>query len=102
MVLLTFTGNPIIAVCFIAGYMGCITIANCSLFPILQNATDSNEVATAVGFFTGIAYVFSSAFPYILGAIYKHTGTLTAGFYLFVAIGVISFLATISMFKNRL
>ena len=102
MLLISITGNPIMAVVFIAGYMGCITVANCSLFPILQNATDSNEVATAVGFFTGIAYVFSSAFPYIMGAIYKRTGTLTASFYLFVAIGIVSFLATVPMYKRRL
>jgi sugar phosphate permease len=102
MLLLTITRNPIIAVVLIAGYMGCITVANCSLFPILQNATDYNEVATAVGFFTGIAYVFSSAFPYLMGAIYKHTGTLKIGFYLFVAIGIVSFLATIPMYKRRL
>ena len=102
MLLITVTVNPIVAVVLIAGYMGCITVANCSLFPILQNATDSNEVATAVGCFTGIAYVFSSAFPYLMGAIYKHTGTLTASFYLFVAIGIVSFLATVPMYKSRL
>jgi sugar phosphate permease len=100
--LTTVTNNPIISVAFIAMYIGCISIANCSLFPILQNATESNEVASAVGVFTGIAYVFSSAFPYIIGAVYKHTGTLTAGFYLFVGIGIISFLATVPMYRKRL
>jgi sugar phosphate permease len=101
MLLLTRTKDPIVAVVLIAMYMGCVTVANCSLFPILQNATDANEVAAAVGFFTGIAYVFSSAFPYAMGAIARYTGTLTTSFYLFVAVGVFSFLATLPMYRSR-
>lgn len=101
MVLLTRAPGVTLAVVLIALYMGCVTVANCSLFPILQNAMQANEVATAVGFFTGIAYVFSSAFPYAMGAIARYTGTLTTSFYLFVAVGVFSFAATLPMYRRR-
>ncbi|MDR3589084.1 MAG: MFS transporter [Negativicutes bacterium] len=102
MFLVTLAGDPIMALTAISIGFGCITMANCSLFPILQNGMDSNEVAAAVGCFTGFAYVFSSAFPYIMGAIYKYLGSLDAGFYLLGVNGVISVLATLPMVRNRL
>ena len=102
MFLVTIAGDPIMALVAISLGFGCITMANCSLFPILQNGMDSGEVAAAVGCFTGFAYVFSSSFPYIMGAIYKYMGTLDAGFYLLGINGIISILATLPMARKRL
>jgi sugar phosphate permease len=102
MFMVTIAGDPIMALIAISVGFGCITMANCSLFPILQNEMDSTEVAAAVGCFTGCAYVFSSAFPYLMGAIYKFTGTLDAGFYLLGINGIVSMLATLPMVRKRL
>lgn len=101
MLLLTRAGSALLAVLLIALYMGCVTVANCSLFPILQNEVKAGEVAAAVGCFTGIAYVFSSAFPYAMGAMFRYTGTLTSSFYLLVAVGIVSLLATLPMYRRR-
>ena len=101
MLLLTRAGNALLAVLLIALYMGCVTVANCSLFPILQNEMKAGEVAAAVGCFTGIAYVFSSAFPYAMGAMFRYTGGLTSSFFLLVAAGVVSFLTTLPLYRRR-
>jgi sugar phosphate permease len=102
MFLVTIAGDPLMALAAISLGFGCITMANCSLFPILQNGMDSSEVAAAVGCFTGFAYIFSSAFPYIMGAIYKVMGSLDAGFYVLGVNGIISVIATLPMARKRL
>lgn len=102
MIIVALTGDYNIALVFISLAFGCITIANCSLFPILQNGLEANEVATAIGMFTGIAYVFSSAFPYVMGWMYSATGTMTAAFYLLVGTVVFGALATIPMVQKKL
>jgi sugar phosphate permease len=101
MLLLTQARSAAAAVALITLYMACVTVANCSLFPILQNQMPAGEVASAVGFFTGIAYVCSAAFPYAMGAMYRYTGTLRTSFLLLVAAGVVSLGATAPMYRRR-
>jgi len=102
MFLVTIANDPLLALAAISLGFGCITLANCSLFPILQNEMDSSEIATAAGCLTGVAYVFSSAFPYVMGAMYKYMGSLDACFYLLGINGVVSILATLPMVRRRL
>lgn len=73
-----------------------------ALFTILQNTTKSSEVANATGFFNGIAYIFAAVFPFLMGALYTHTGDLRNGFYLLVAVTAIAVFVTIPLVKRRL
>ncbi len=91
-----------LALAFISLALACVNIANSSLFTILQNGMNASEVATAVGFFTAVAYIWSSIFPYVMGAIYTKTNSFTIGFYVLGACGVVSIIASIPLFKRRL
>jgi sugar phosphate permease len=102
MIIVATTGNQTVALTFISLAFGCITMANLSLFPILQNNLEANEIATSIGFFTGIAYVFSSAFPYIMGFLYSYSGTMTLAFYMLVGTVAVGVLATIPIAKQKL
>ena len=73
-----------------------------SLFTILQNTIKSTEVANATGIFNGIAYIVASAFPYLMGALYKSTGDLKNGFYLLLVLTVLAIIMGIPLMKRRL
>ena len=75
MIIVAGTGDSMVALTFISLGYGCIAIANMSLHNILQNNLEGNEIATSIGVFTGIAYVFSSAFPYLMGFLYSYSGS---------------------------
>ena len=73
-----------------------------SLYTIMQNTTEPNEVANAHGFLIGISYVFASIFPYLIGVLYNYTGDLKYGFYLLASILGIAILFCIPLIKRRL
>lgn len=72
------------------------------IWTVLQNVTKPTEVANATGFFNGVAYVFASAFPYAMGALYTFTGNLKNGFYLLASLMAIAVLAAVPLIKRRL
>ena len=73
-----------------------------ALFTMLQNVTSKEQVATATGFFNGIAYVFASLTPYAIGVLYNLTGSLKTGFYFLAALSVLAFLLCIPLVRQRL
>ena len=100
--LTTVVTSSVAALATISLALSFISVATVSLYVVLQNIIEPNEVATATGFFTAIAYSFSSIFPYLMGAIYNTTGTLTGGFYLLVSLGIVSIAASIPLWKRGL
>jgi sugar phosphate permease len=73
-----------------------------ALFTMLQNVTSREQVATATGFFNGIAYIFASLTPYAIGVLYNLTGSLKTGFYFLAALSVLAFLLCIPLVRQRL
>ncbi len=73
-----------------------------ALFTMLQNVTSKEQVATATGFFNGIAYVLASLTPYAIGVLYNLTGSLKAGFYFLALLSVLAFLLCIPLVRQRL
>jgi cyanate permease len=78
------------------------TPATPALFTMLQNTIKSTEIANATGFFNGISYIFASAFPFLMGALYSSTGNLKNGFYLLVLITILAILMGIPLMKRHL
>lgn len=97
-----FISNPTAAVVVLCLANVFIVPVFPALFTILQNTVKPNEVAVAAGFFTGIAYMFASTLPYILGTLYNFTGNLKTGFYVLAAIMAAATLAGISLMKRHL
>jgi hypothetical protein len=90
---LVFRSSVAVVACICIAMAG-ISIASGSSTNTMQNTMASDEVATAVGFYTGFAYIVSSIFPYAMGALYTMTGTLDAGFYMIITAGLIGISAT--------
>jgi sugar phosphate permease len=98
---LVFPSSSAVVACISIAMAG-IAVASVSSTNILQNTTAPNEVATAVGFYTGFAYIVSSFFPYAIGALYNMTGTLTTGFYMIITAGLIGISAAAPILRKRL
>ncbi len=100
--LTTVATDSVTSIAAICLALSCSSVATVSIYVMLQNIIEPNEVATATGFLTAFGYTFASLFPYLMGAIYNTTGKFTFSFYLLVSLGMISIGASIPLCKRRL
>lgn len=95
-------GSATSAVAILTLAMAVVCPVHPALFTILQNVMSKKELATSIGFFNGFSYVFASAVPYAMGALYNSTGSLTSGFYFIGILAIIGVLASIPLVKRQL